>query len=100
MSIQLRRAPKDDEIEAICSAAEEAAMRYILSKISLKRLEDLNLAVEAIGDKPLSLNIEISVEAELEDPSLEMTIEKATETAIAAADAKVRELDLCDISSD
>ena len=100
MSIQLRRAPKDDEIEAICAAAEEAARRYILSKISLKRLEDLNLAVEAVGDKPLSLNIEISVEAELEDPSLEMTIEKATDAAFAAADAKVRELDLCDISSD
>ena len=99
MDIELRRAPTDDEIEAICAAAEEAARRFILSKISLKKLEDLNVAVEAVGDKPLSLNVEIAVETDLEDPSLSVTIDEATDAAFAAAEAKVRELNLCDVSS-
>jgi len=99
VDIELRRAPTDDEIEAICAAAEEAARRFILSKISLKKLEDLNVAVEAVGDKPLSLNVEIAVETDLEDPSLSVTIDEATDAAFAAAEAKVRELNLCDVSS-
>jgi len=99
VDIELRRVPTDDEIEAICAAAEEAARRAILSKISLKKLDDLNVAVEATGDKPLSLSVEIAVEAEIEDPDLAATIDRATDAAIAAADAKVRELDLCDVSS-
>ena len=98
MNLELRRPLTDDEIEAVCTAAEEAARKFILSKISLKRLEDLNLAVEALGDKPLSLNIEIAVETELEDPNLDMTVDKATDAAFAAAEAKVRELNLCEAS--
>jgi len=99
VDIELRRAPSDDEIEAICTAAEEAARRFILSKISLKKLEDLNLAVEAVGDKPLSLNVEIAVETDLEDPNLSATIDEAADAAFAAAEAKVRELNLCGVSS-
>lgn len=100
MDIELSRAPTEDEIEAICTAAEEAARRFVLSKVSLKELEDLNLAVEAVGDKPLLLNVEIAVETELKDPDLSMTIDGATDAAFAAAEAKVRELNLCDISRD
>lgn len=99
MDIELRRVPTDDEIEAICTAAEEAARRVILSKISLKKLDDLNVAVEATGDKPLSLNVEVAIETEVENPDLDAIIDKATDAAIAAADAKVRELNLCDASS-
>jgi len=99
VDIELRRVPTDDEIEAICAAAEEAARKVILSNISLKELDDLNVAVEATGDKPLSLSVDVAVEAELEDPDLAATIDRATDAAIAAADAKVRELDLCDLSS-
>ncbi len=99
MDIELRRAPTDDEIEAICTAAEEAARGFILSKVSLKKLEDLNLSVEAVGDKPLSLSVEIAVETELKDRKLGLTIDDATDAAFAAAEAKVRELNLCNVSS-
>ncbi len=97
MSIQLRRAPTDEEIEAICTAAEEGARRFILSTIPLKKVEDLDLKVEAVGDKPLSLSVEVAVETELENPDLHKTIDGATDAAFAAAEAKVRELGLCDI---
>lgn len=99
MDIELRRAPTDEEIEAICTAAEEAARRFILSKISLKKLEDLNLAVEAVGDKPLSLSVEIGIETEVEEAKLGATIDGATDAAFAAAETKVRELNLCEVSN-
>lgn len=99
MSIQLLRPVTDDEIEAICTAAEEAARRFILSKIPLKKVEDLNVTIEAEGDKPLSLSVEVAVETDLEESVLRATIDEATDAAFAAAEAKVRELGLCDISN-
>ena len=99
MNIELRRAPTDEEIELICAAAEETARKFILSKISLKKVEDLNLSVEALGDKPLSLTVEVGVETDIEDPELDIIIDSAADAAFAAAEAKVRELNLCEVSS-
>lgn len=100
MSIQLCRAPTDDEIEEICTAAEEAARRLILSKIALKKVADLDLVVEAEGDKPLSLSVEVAVETELEDSALDQIIDEATDAAFAAAEARARELGLCEMATD
>jgi hypothetical protein len=100
VEIGLRRAPTDEETESICSAAEEAARKFILSKISLKKLEDLNISVEAVGDKPLSVTVEVAMETNLDDAGLGTIVDEATEAAFAAAEAKVRELDLCDTSSE
>ena len=99
MNIELRRAPTDEEIELICDAAEETARKFILSKISLKKVEDLNLSVEALGDKPLSLTVEVGVESDIENPELVTIIDNATDAAFAAAEAKVRELNLCEASN-
>jgi len=100
VDIQLRRVPTDEEVELVCTAAEEAARKFILSKISLKKLDDLDLSVEGVGDKPLSVTVQIAIESELEDPELGTIIDNATDAAFAAAEAKVRELNLCDASSD
>jgi arsenate reductase-like glutaredoxin family protein len=99
VNIELRRAPTDEEIESICSAAEEAARKFVLSKISLKKLEDLDLTVEAVGDKPLSVTVEVALETDFDDSELDTIIDKATDAAFAAAETKIRELDLCDVSS-
>jgi hypothetical protein len=100
VDIELSRPPTDEEIELICGAAEEAARKFILSRISLKKLEDLHLSVEGVGDKPLSVTVEIVIETELEDPELSTTIDEATNAAFAAAEAKVLELNLCEASSE
>jgi hypothetical protein len=72
----------------------------MLSKISLKKLEDLHLSVEGAGDRPLSVTVEIAIDTELENPELGTIIDKATDAAFAAAEAKVLELNLCEASSD
>jgi hypothetical protein len=100
VDIELRRVPTDEEVELICTAAEEAARELILSKISLKRLDDLDLSVEGVGDKPLSVTVQIAIQSELENPELDNIVDDATNAAFAAAEAKVRELGLCDTSND
>jgi len=99
VNIELRRTPTDEEIELVCAAAEETARKFILSKIPLKKVEDLNLSVEALGDKPLSLTVEVGVETDIEDPELRTIIDSAADAAFAAAEAKVRELNLCETSN-
>ena len=98
MDIELSRAPTDEEIELICAAAEETARKFILSKVSLKKIGDLNLSVEALGKKPLSITVEVGVETDLGDVELGAIIDGASEAAFAAAEAKARELNLCDAS--
>jgi hypothetical protein len=98
MEVKLRRKPTADEIEEICVAAEEAARQVLLSKISVKRVSDLDVTVEAIGDKPLILAVEVGVELLLGDEELQPLVDKATDAAFLAAEAKVGQLRLCEDS--
>ena len=96
MAIELSRKPTEDEVEKICMAAEEAARTEILRKVPLKRVSDLEVTIEAIADKPLTLNIDVSLELLLADEKLQSLVDKATEAAFTAAESKVRELNLCE----
>jgi len=96
MSIELKRAPTTDEVEQMCAVAEEAARTHLLSSVSLRHLSDLDVTVEAVGDKPLTLNIEVAVEAANSTQDLESLVDEATKLAFSAAEAKARELCLCE----
>jgi DNA-binding protein YbaB len=95
MSIELKRNPTDDEVEQICVAAEEAAKKQILSTVPLKRISDFDVTVEANGDKPLVLNVDIAIDVTIGDEDLEQLVKDATNAAFNAAEMKVRELSLC-----
>jgi hypothetical protein len=95
MHIELSRKPTIDEVEKICIAAEEAARQALFSKISLKRVSDLDVTVEAVGDKPLVLAVDVAVELLIGDEDLQALVDKATDAAFSAAEAKVQELNLC-----
>jgi len=51
--------------------------------------------VEAIGDKPLLLTVEVGVELLIGDEDLQPLVDKATDAAFQAAETKVSELRLC-----
>lgn len=51
----------DEQIEKICLVAEETARKYILSKISPKNVETLNICAEVEGTKPIKLTMDIDV---------------------------------------
>ena len=98
MEFELKRKPTADEIEEICVAAEEAARRVLFSKIHVKRVSDLDVTVEAIGDKPLTLAIEVGVDLLIGDEDLQPLVDEATDAAFLAAEAKVGELGLARIA--
>ena len=95
MTIELIRAPTDEEIEQMCLAAEDAARRHLMSKIPLKRISDLDVMVEAIGDKPLMLSVDVAIELTSGNEDVDPLVDDATDLAFSAAEAKARELRLC-----
>ena len=48
-----------DQIEDLSQKAEEAARRHILSRVSLSEIEKLDIAVEAVGTKPITVTVDI-----------------------------------------
>jgi hypothetical protein len=95
MPVELTRVPTDDELEQMCLAAQEAARNHLLSKVSLKRMSDIDVTVEAMGDKPLTLFVDVAIELESGDDDLDPLVDEATDIAFVAAERKARELDLC-----
>lgn len=95
MTIELIRAPTDEEIEQMCLAAEDAARRHLMSKIPLKRISDLDVMVEAVGDKPLMLSVDVAIELTSGNDDLDPLVDGATDLAFSAAEAKARDLKLC-----
>jgi hypothetical protein len=96
LSIEFKRKPTEEEVEQICDAAQEAARKHLLSKISVKQISDLDVTIEAVGDKPLLVSIDVAIELENGDQNLEPLVDEATDMAFSAADAKAKELDLCE----
>jgi hypothetical protein len=50
-----------DQIEELCAVAEQAARKYVLSMVSSKKIETLNIGAEAEGAKPVRLTVEVEI---------------------------------------
>lgn len=50
-----------EQIEALCLAAENVARKHILSKVPSKMVEKLSISIEAEGEKPVTLTVDIDV---------------------------------------
>jgi hypothetical protein len=90
--IRLKRRLKQEEIEKICEAAEDAARRSLFSTLSPKQVSDFEIAVEVTGDKPLTLTIDISASPDLSNGRLGRLIEEACDRGFEAAEQKAKEL--------
>jgi hypothetical protein len=95
LSIELVRELTSEEVEQICVAAEEAARKHLLSRVSVKSISELDVTVEALGDKPLVVNIDVAIELVGSNQDLQNLVDQATDLAFSAAEAKARELKLC-----
>ena len=51
-----------EQIETLCSTAENAARKYVLSKVSSKMVDRLDISVEAAGSKPVNVTVEVDLE--------------------------------------
>ena len=72
-----------EQIEVLCSIAENAARNFVLSKMSAKMVEKLNISVEVEGTKPVNVTVEI--ELELSPKMKEFDVEKLVKDAVKEA---------------
>ena len=83
-----------EQIEALCSNAENAARKYILSKVPLKMVEKINISVEAEGTKPLNLTVDmdLALAQQEKDVDLKKLVDEAVKEALKASENYLRNL--------
>ena len=83
-----------EQIEELCSIAEEAAREYILSKVPSKRIEKLNISAEAEGTKPVVLTVDtdIALSPLMKDFDAQKLVDEAVAEAFISAKKYLREL--------
>ena len=77
-----------EQLETLCSNAENAARKYIHSKVSLKMVEKLDISVEAEGTKPLNLTVTVDLELsqQKKDVDLKKLVDEAAQEALKASE--------------
>lgn len=83
-----------EQIETVCSTAEDAARKHVLSKVLAKMVERLNISVEADGAKPVNLTVEIDIalSSQMKDFNLEKLANEAVKEALKASENYLRKL--------
>ena len=82
------------QIEILCQKAEQAAKKHILSKISFKLVETLNIIVEANGEKPITVNIELDLKLspKAQDINPEIIAKEAIKEALKTSEEYLRKI--------
>ena len=83
-----------EQTERLCSTAETAAREHILSRVSSKMIERLDISVEADGAKPVNVTVEIDValSQQMKDSELKKLVSEAIEQALKASENYLRKL--------
>ncbi len=84
----------NEQIEELCSAAENAARKYILTKVRSKMVEELDISIEAEGSKPLKLSVEVdlTLSPQMSASLAEIFSAQAAKEALKASDNYLRKL--------
>jgi hypothetical protein len=83
-----------EQIEALCATAEDTTRKYVLSKVTSKMVDRLDISVEAEGSKPVKVTVEINLvlAPEAKDMDAEALVRKATGKAHKAVENYLRKL--------
>jgi len=83
-----------EQIEELCTIAEEAAREYVLSKVPSKRIEALNISAEAEGTKPITLTVDIDIALSplMKDFNVQKLVDEAVQEAFASVENYLRKL--------
>lgn len=83
-----------EQVEELCSRAEEAAREYVLSKVPPKRVETLNISVETDGEKPLTLTVDVELVLSplMQEYDVQKLVDEAVKEAFRSAEKYLREL--------
>ena len=85
---------KSEQIEELCSIAEKTARQYVISKVSPKRIEALNISVETEGTKPvmLTVDVDVSLSPLMKKFNVQKLVDEAIKEAFTSAENYLREL--------
>jgi hypothetical protein len=83
-----------EQIERLCLIAEEAARKHVLSKISKKNIEKLDVCTEVEGTKPvrLEINVDIGLSPTLGNFNVQKLANEAVNAGFKSAEKYLREL--------
>jgi hypothetical protein len=83
-----------EQTETLCATAENAARRHVFSKVSSKKIDYLDISVEAEGSKPVNVTVEIDLQLspEAKDVDSEALVAEATRAAHKAVENYLRKL--------
>jgi hypothetical protein len=83
-----------EQIETLCSTAEHAARKHILSKVPLKMVDKLNVSVEVEGSKPVNVTVEVDLglSPKIKDVDVEALTKDAVKAGLDASEIYLRKL--------
>jgi len=83
-----------EQIEILCSTAENAARKYVLSKVHSKMVDKLDICVEAAGSKPVNVTVEIDLDLApaAKDINAKMLVKEAINEAHKASENYLRKI--------
>lgn len=83
-----------EQVESLCETAESAARKYVLNKIGSKMVDRLDISVEAEGQKPVNLTVEINLLliGEAKDVDADALVKEAVAEAHLASEKFLRTL--------
>jgi hypothetical protein len=83
-----------EQTEQLCSIAEAAARKHVLTRLSSKKIDTLNIGAEAEGAKPLRLtvDVDIALSPRAETFNVQKLADEAVREAFASAEKYLRKL--------
>ena len=74
----------DEELENICNIAEEAARKYVMSRVPKEMISDLTIFVD-VEEKSGVLNVDVDVEVKLSPLYRKVNVKEIAEGSVDAA---------------
>lgn len=83
-----------EQVEELCSIAEYAARKYVLSKVPQKKIEKMDISAEADGTRPVTLtvDVDIALSSSIENFDVQKLVDEAVKEAFASAEKYLRKL--------
>ncbi|MBT8171489.1 DUF3194 domain-containing protein [Candidatus Bathyarchaeota archaeon] len=83
-----------EQVTKLCERAEKIARNYILSKVPANRIVVLDVIIDAVGTKPISINVDINLllSSLMKDYDVKTLTKEATKQAFDHVEEYLREL--------
>lgn len=83
-----------EKVEKLCETGEKAAREYILSKIPLRKISDLDVTLDITGSKPITVNVDLKIDLSLpmKGYDVQKLTDEAKEKAFLAIEEYLRKL--------